>query len=264
MMAVLAANDDPLLTLETHQQKLFEQIAPSVVLIHSKDALGSGFYVSSTGLILTNAHVVANESVVEVTQYDGKQLRGEVIERAEDELDLAMVKVDAQSTPALNLGGIADVRVGSWVAAIGHGEGRLWSFNTGMISNIYREGAERPLFQTQIPLNPGNSGGPIFDRKGHVIGIVTAGITQANAINFGISMEVARRSMHHLADSCDCLTITAPEGIPIFVDGAMVGSGPKVVVTVREHKELEVFAVVKGRMSKQHVTFPKTRSVSLK
>jgi ABC-type thiamin/hydroxymethylpyrimidine transport system permease subunit len=93
---------------------------------------------------------------------------------------------------------------------------------------------------------------------------VTSGITTANAINFGICMEVARRALHGLAASCECLIINAPDGVPIFVDGAMAGLGPQVVFPVNEHRAVEVFAVVKGRMAKQRVEYPATRAVSLK
>jgi len=153
--------------------------------------------------------------------------------------------------------------VGSWVGSIGHGRGAIWTFNTGMISNIYPDGAERPVFQTQIPLNPGNSGGPIFDRRGQVLGIVTAGIHDASSINFGIGMEVARRSLKKLGAICDCLVVLAPAGVPVFVDGAMAGTGPRVVVPVSE-KTHEVFAVILGQMKKAKVKFPQTREVELK
>jgi S1-C subfamily serine protease len=261
---LFTAAPESLPALESEQQRLFDRMAPSVVLIVTKDGAGSGFFVSNDGLILTNAHVVGTHNEVDVALHDGRHAKGTVVDRAAKSIDLALVQVPFSDTPAPALGSIADVRVGSWVGAIGHGEGMLWSFNTGMVSNIYREGAERPVFQTQIPLNPGNSGGPIFDLRGRVIGIVTSGIKSANAINFGIGMEVARKSLDRLASACDCVVIDAPDGVPVFVDGVMAGLGPRVVHPVREHKDLEVFAVVNGAMKKEKVRFPTTRAVSLK
>lgn len=258
-----AAPEDPLAAIEAHQQKLFEKVAPAVVLISTGDGFGSGFFVSRDGLILTNQHVVENRAQVEVVLYDGRKLTGTVVERGADKVDVALVQVPLADTLALPLGSIADVRVGSWVGAIGHGKGAIWTFNTGMVSNIYPEGAERPVFQTQIPLNPGNSGGPIFDRQGRVVGLVTSGIMSAQAINFGIGMEVARKVLSKLATSCECLTLLAPAGVPIFVEGTMVGVGPRVVFPVGEKKTVEVFAVIAGKMKKGKVTYPATREVKL-
>ena len=82
------------------------------------------------------------------------------------------------------------------------------------------------VFQTQIPLNPGNSGGPIIDRTGRVVGIVTAGIKEANSINFGIDIGVALRSLSRLSALCDCLTISAPDGVPVPAVPAVIIGWP--------------------------------------
>jgi len=258
-----AAGPDALEDAESQQQALFIRLAPTVVYIANGTSYGSGFFVSPDGLILTNAHVVRGANEVDVALNDGKRMRGAVVERGLDEADVALVKVEMKDAPVPALSGIAQAKVGSWVGAIGHGRGAIWTFNTGMISNIYPEGSERPVFQTQIPLNPGNSGGPIFDRRGRVLGIVTAGIHDASSINFGVGMEVARRSLKKLGALCDCLVVLAPAGVPVFVDGVMAGTGPRVVIPVSE-KAHEVFAVVGGEMKRAKVYFPETREVELK
>jgi len=163
--------------------------------------------------------------------------------------------------PALHLGSRA-LRVGAWVAAVGHGRGGIWSFNTGMVTNIYPQGADRPVFQTQIPLNPGNSGGPVFDRSGDVVGIATAGLTDANAINFAIRTTVACRTLARLRPLCEVLTLRAPRGVAIFVDGRNVGVGPEVQLPA-EGKSYDVFAVIAGKMHQRKVRFPETRLVDL-
>jgi S1-C subfamily serine protease len=132
-----------------------------------------------------------------------------------------------------------------------------------MVSNIYPVGAERPLFQTQIPINPGNSGGPIFDRTGRVIGVVTAMLTNTAGINFGIGLDVARKHLARLQSSCECLSITAPAGVPVFVDGAMAGTGPHVEANASPGRTYEVFAIINGVMKKVRATYPEQREVKL-
>ena len=257
-----AAGEDPLAAIEERQQALFERAAPCVVFISNKYGLGSGFFVSAAGLVLTNQHVIGKGETVNVVLHDGTKLKGTVVERAGGKLDLALIQVDVRDAPLLPIGGMTDLRVGGWVASVGHNRGGIWTFNTGMVSNIYPRGSERPIFQTQIPLNPGSSGGPIIDRQGRVVGIVTAGLARSNNINFGIRMDEAIRNLKKLAEISDVLIITAPEGIPVFVDGKMAGTGPRVVVPA-EPKTYEIFAVINGKMKKVQIEYPAQRSVEL-
>ncbi|MBI3072653.1 MAG: trypsin-like peptidase domain-containing protein [Deltaproteobacteria bacterium] len=256
-------NDVALRAVERAQQALFAKVASSVVFLTSQGSFGSGFFVDESGLILTNRHVVGDADSIDVVLHDGRKLVGKVVERAPEGLDLALVRVASGRVPALSTGRFADLRVGSFVASVGHGEGAIWTFNTGMVSNIYPAANERPIFQTQIPLNSGNSGGPIVDRSGRVVGVVTAGIKGANSINFGIRIDVALRSLESLADRCACISVRAPAGVAVFVDGALAGVGPRVVVPARQ-KTYEVFAVVGGVMKKARIQFPSTRTVELK
>jgi S1-C subfamily serine protease len=260
----LSAGDDPLAEVERRQEEIFQQIGPSVVFIAAGDGFGSGFFVSGDGLILTNAHVVGNHPTVRVVTSDGKTYVGQVSARAPENVDLALVRIAAKKTPSLALLARSDLKVGAWVAAVGHGRGGIWSFNVGMISNIYPDGADRPVFQTQIPLNPGNSGGPVVDRRGRVIGVVTAGIQNSNSINFAIRTEMALRSFPEIQADCECLVIHAPPGIPIFVDGKMVGTGSAVVPAAASGRSYEVFAVIDGEMRKTRVHYPAQRTVELK
>jgi serine protease Do len=263
LASVARAEDDPIAALERQQQALFDKIVPSVVLLSQGNTLGSGFFVDGRGLILTNRHVVGPAKQVKVVLSDGRTFTGKVTERATGDIDLALVRIPLEKTPALALEEKPDLRVGSWVASVGHGEGAIWSFNAGMVSNIYSNGQDRPVIQTQIPLNPGNSGGPVFDRRGRVVGIATAELKGSNAINFAIRTSVALRSLAGLAAGRPLLTILAPEGVPIFVDGKMAGTGPRLIVPA-EPRVYEVFAVIGGVMSKQRVRFPETTTVDLK
>lgn len=251
---------DPLEAVEQHQQQLFQRLAPSVVFITTEGSLGSGVLVAP-GLILTNAHVVKKSQSVDVVLHDGRKARGTVLERASEEVDLALVRISLDDAPVAKVAFESSLKVGSWVGAIGHGEGSVWSFNVGMVSNLYSGKSQREVFQTQIPLNPGNSGGPIFDRRGVVVGIVTAGVTGANSLNFGIDTSVAFRHLTGLRTMTSSVTLWAPAGVPIFFDNKNVGVGP-VVVVPRLEKATEAFAVIKGAMVKVKVS-PNDREVRL-
>jgi serine protease Do len=106
------------------------------------------------------------------------------------------------------------------------------------------------------------SGGPIVNRHGQVVGIVTAGIEGANSINFGIDVSVAHQSLSMLPSTCECLVVEAPASVPFFVEGKMVGTGPHVRVPMTRGKH-EVFAVIGGAMVRRDVDYPATRAVSL-
>jgi serine protease Do len=255
------AAPDPLAELERRQQELFNRVAPSVVFLSRGNTLGSGFFVEER-LILTNAHVVKGHDKIDVVLHDGKRLEGRVIERAEDEVDLALVEI-AESGRPLSLASGTDIRVGTWVASVGHGMGGVWSYTTGMISNIYPRGVERPIFQTQIPLNPGASGGPIFDRNGKVLGIVTSGIETSNSINFAIRSEVALQSLSRLSGKCECLVIDAPKGAAVFVDGALRGRGPRVVIPA-ESRTYKVFRMDGDKILEKTATYPKQKAIDLR
>lgn len=261
LLLSLSLGADPLEEIEQEQQRLFENLAPSVVFITQSGTLGSGVVVSA-GLVLTNAHVVGQASQVEVVLHDGRKARGTVVERAADNIDLALVSIPFGDAPVAKVTLQSSLRVGSWVGAIGHGEGSVWSFNVGMVSNLYDGKAQRAVFQTQIPLNPGNSGGPIFDRHGAVVGIVVSGVTGANSINFGIDVAVAFRSLAKLRTALQSLTINAPKGVPVFFDGKNVGNGP-VVVVPRATAPTDAFAVINGAMVRVTV-MPDDREVRLK
>ena len=248
MSLSLTSYADPIAAQEAYLQDFFRTKAPSVVKVSHKEGFGTGFFVSEHGLILTNAHVVADHKVVTVTLRNGTEVKGKVIEKGRDNLDVALVKIDMKNTPILKISGFNEMRVGSWTASIGHGEGAIWSFNTGMVSNIYRAGERSTLFQTQIPLNPGSSGGPIFDRHGRVIGIVVAGIVEANNLNFGIRGDVILDALKNLKSNDEgCVKLIAPPGVPIFKNGKAIGKGPQQTYC-KSPDGVTFSAIVKGKM----------------
>jgi serine protease Do len=135
--------------------------------------LGSGFIVDKDGIILTNAHVVAEADEVRVKLPDRREFKGKVV-GFDTTTDIAVVKIDATGLPAVKIGDPAQVRVGEWVLAIGSPFGFENTVTAGIVSATSRslpEGSYVPFIQTDAAVNPGNSGGPLFNMRGEVIGI---------------------------------------------------------------------------------------------
>ncbi|SAK45420.1 protease Do [Caballeronia fortuita] len=137
------------------------------------EGLGSGFIVSSDGYILTNAHVVDNANVVTVKLTDKREYRAKVI-GADKQSDVAVLKIDAKDLPVVKIGDPNGSKVGQWVVAIGSPYGFDNTVTSGIISAKSRSLPNEnytPFIQTDVPVNPGNSGGPLFNLQGEVIGI---------------------------------------------------------------------------------------------
>jgi serine protease Do len=135
--------------------------------------IGSGFIVSADGIVLTNAHVVQNASEVMVKLTDRREFKAKVI-GVDPQTDVAVLKIDAKNLPAVKLAKTDDVRVGEWVVAIGSPFGFENTVTSGIVSAKSRalpDGSYVPFLQTDVAVNPGNSGGPLFNMKGEVIGI---------------------------------------------------------------------------------------------
>ncbi|MGB8544397.1 MAG: Do family serine endopeptidase [Azonexus sp.] len=158
--------------------------------------LGSGFIVSADGTILTNAHVVdgAEEVIVKLT--DKREFKAKVL-GLDTASDVAVLKIDAKDLPAVKIGTAADTRVGEWVLAIGSPFGFESSASAGIVSAFSRslpDGSYVPFIQTDVAVNPGNSGGPLFNMVGEVIGINSQIYSRSGGyqgLSFAIPIEVA-------------------------------------------------------------------------
>ena len=166
--------------------------------IQQQQGQGSGFITRSDGVLLTNAHVVDGANEVTVTLTDGRSFTGKVI-GADPLTDVAVVKVVATRLPVAQLGDSDKVRPGEWAIAIGNPLGLDHTVTAGIISAIQRtnavgEGQRVPYLQTDAAVNPGNSGGPLINDRGQVIGINTA-IRQAPGagLSFAIPVNTARQ-----------------------------------------------------------------------
>jgi serine protease Do len=158
--------------------------------------MGSGFIIGSNGLVLTNAHVVANAKEVTVKLTDKREFRAKVL-GVDPPTDIALLKIDASGLPSVQLGNATDLKVGEWVAAIGSPYGFENSVTSGIVSAKWRslpDGAYVPFIQTDVAVNPGNSGGPLFNMKGEVVGINSQIYSRTGGyqgLSFAIPIEVA-------------------------------------------------------------------------
>ncbi|HTP61358.1 MAG TPA: DegQ family serine endoprotease [Burkholderiales bacterium] len=157
---------------------------------------GSGFIVGGEGLILTNAHVVQGASEVTVKLTDRREFRAKVL-GSDPTSDIAVLRIDAKNLPVVNLGDPARTRVGDWVAAIGSPFGFENSVSAGIVSAKGRSlpgDAYVPFIQTDVAVNPGNSGGPLFNLAGEVIGINSQIYSRSGGyqgLSFAIPIDVA-------------------------------------------------------------------------
>jgi len=157
---------------------------------------GTGFYVSNNGYIVTNYHVVENAEKIVVSDYDGNRVSATFIARMKDN-DIALLKID-QSTPKLYLGSSSSMHVGDDCMIIGNPMGTLsYTYTDGMISYINRtittdSGYTINMFQTNAAINSGNSGGPVFNSDGEVIGVATAKYSTSEGLSFFIPVDDIR------------------------------------------------------------------------
>ena len=198
----------------TNAEKLYEETSPGVVEIKAKitssGATGSGFEVDEEGDIVTAAHVVDEASSVEVILQDGKTLQAEVL-GIDEASDLAVIKIDPSGIELhpLELADSSELKVGAAVAAIGAPFEYAWSFSTGVVSGLDRT-IEAPngfsvshAIQTDAAVNPGNSGVPLLDAEGKVIGVVDQIATdgeadQSSGVGFAISSSLVSAELKQL------------------------------------------------------------------
>lgn len=159
---------------------------------------GSGFIVSPDGLVLTNAHVVKGASEVIVKLTDRREFRAKVL-GSDPKTDVAVLKIDAKNLPTVRLGSTRDLQVGEWVLAIGSPFGFENSVTAGVVSAKGRslpDDSLVPFIQTDVAVNPGNSGGPLFNARGEVVGINSQIYSRSGGyqgVSFSIPIELAAK-----------------------------------------------------------------------
>jgi len=158
--------------------------------------VGSGFIISADGYVLTNAHVVDGADDVYVTLTDKREYKAKII-GADKRTDVAMVKIEGNNLPRLAMGDSNKIRVGEWVIAIGSPFGLDNTVTAGIVSAKARDtGDYLPLIQTDVAVNPGNSGGPLLNMRGEVIGINSQIYSRSGGymgISFAVPIDEAMR-----------------------------------------------------------------------
>jgi S1-C subfamily serine protease len=183
-----------------------DKVGPSVVSIHvttkgrrdsaMSEGAGSGFIIAPDGFVVTNHHVVDGASGLNVVLTDGRELSARVI-GSDAATDLAVIRVQDGNLPIAVIGDSEALRVGQLAIAIGNPLGFQSTVSTGVISALGRNLRSQSgrlienVIQTDVPLNPGNSGGPLVDSRGRVVGINTAMIRMAQGLSFAVPSNTA-------------------------------------------------------------------------
>lgn len=166
--------------------------------------VGSGFVIDSDGFLLTNHHVVDGAESIIVTFPDKREFKGKVI-GSDQRTDVALVKIEGKNLPFLKIGNVANTKVGQWVVAIGSPFGLENSVTAGIVSAKGRDTGEYlPFIQTDVAVNPGNSGGPLLNLDGEVIGINSQIYSRTGGfmgISFAIPIDEAMRVAKQLRET---------------------------------------------------------------
>ena len=166
----------------------------------AEKGVGSGFVIEADGLIVTNFHVVRGADQLTVTFHDGKKYPGKVIGK-DPGTDLALVKIEARGLTTLKLADPAKLRVGQYVVAVGSPLGLQQTVTTGILSAINRDialNARVGFLQTDAPINQGNSGGPLLNLRGEVVGVNSAIAARGQGIGFAIPVDTLQSVLPQL------------------------------------------------------------------
>jgi serine protease Do len=178
----------------SRERRRGEELDPGRDFEGPRQGSGSGFLIDREGFILTNDHVIEGAERITVTMADGRVFRGEVV-GADPAIDVALLRVHADSRlPEAPLGNSDDLRVGEWVCAIGNPLGYVHSVTVGVVSFIGRKLFDKSLddyIQTDAAINFGNSGGPLINAAGEVVGINSAISSRASNIGFAVPINQA-------------------------------------------------------------------------
>lgn len=189
VIAVIDAVGPAVVSISTGKGKKSDELVPM--------GAGSGFAITPDGYILTNSHVVSRAKQIEVVFINGERYRAEMVGQ-DASTDLAVIHVEASRLPYATLSDKTVLKVGQLVIAMGNPFGFQNTVSTGVVSAIGRALRSQQgqlienIIQHTSPLNPGNSGGPLLDSRGHVVGINTAIIAMAQGIGFAIPAGTAR------------------------------------------------------------------------
>ena len=192
-----AAKALPALPGEMSVAELTAKVRDSTVVISvmgrdgERSSLGAGFVVAKEGLIASNLHVIGEARPIVVTTTDGRRFDVTEIYATDQAMDLAVIRVDAKDLKPLELGDSASIKQGDEVVAIGNPRGLEHSVVSGVVSGI-RKLDGKPLIQLAMPIEQGNSGGPVLDRRGRVLGLVTMKSVVSENLGFAVAVNALK------------------------------------------------------------------------
>jgi S1-C subfamily serine protease len=242
---------------ELSMEELVRKAKPAVVYLKGLDKSGTGFFVTETGVIATNAHLARGEESLLTVLSGGQQLEAKVV-YVDPDLDIALVKVEGKNFAHLTLADVATVHQGESVLAIGNpGDAMLFSVTKGIVSakGKFPNAGPGTWIQTDTPINPGNSGGPLLNSHGEVIGINTQKLVKKNVTGIGFALSAtdlievlekfypssvpeklsapapATDSVPAVSseESTGTILFSKPEGAEIWIDHAFCGQAPSVL-----------------------------------
>ncbi|HYL64819.1 MAG TPA: trypsin-like peptidase domain-containing protein [Candidatus Methylomirabilis sp.] len=290
--AKLAVGDTDLQP-ELPLEELVRRIKPAVVFLKGLDKSGSGFFVTDTGVIATNAHLARGEESLQAMLPGGNQLDAKVI-YVDDDLDIALAKVEGRNFPHLTLADALTVQQGESVIAIGNpGNAMNFSVTKGIVSGVgaFPDAGPGTWIQTDAPINPGNSGGPLLNSKGEVVGINTLKLVKKGVTGIGFALSAsdlidvlqkfypssvpstetlsapARQSEpmpnQAVTEATGTVVLNEPEGAEILVDSVFVGDTPA-MLKLKVGRHLIVIKFKKNTDWIRYVTVLKDSQVTLK
>jgi serine protease Do len=228
-VAAVSAAQPAAFQYELSLEEIVKRTKPAVVCLKSINSMGSGFFVTDTGVIATNAHVARGDSTLLAVLPSNVQLQARVV-YIDADLDIALVKADPPSTgytfPYLVLADVTTVQQGESVLAVGNpGDAMLFSATKGIVSAVGKFPSFGPgtWIQTDAPINPGNSGGPLLNSRGQVVGLNTLKITKKNVtgIGFALSSTDLLTVLHRFYPDVTATTLRASAETPAdSTDGA--------------------------------------------
>lgn len=180
---------------------VIEEVVKGVVSIGNDNSIGSGFIVENSGYIVTNAHVISNVNNVKVGLYNTNVLPAKVI-GLDTKRDIALLKIDGSSYHALELSDSNDIQVGEKVIAIGNPYGLSFTVTEGIVSAVDRRGPNglAEYIQTDVSLNPGNSGGPLINTEGLVLGVNNFKVGTADSLGFALESNALKEVVNTIAN----------------------------------------------------------------
>src|ERR1035441_10375271 len=187
----------------TEWAEIVAHTRPAVVVVETDEGLGSGFIIKPDGIIVTNHHVVANAKEMSVKLQSGEVYRNVYLLSSDPTNDLAFLKIEAVDLPTIPLGNSNKVQLGDAVLLVGAPQGLEQTVSDGLISGIRLDNGVRVL-QTSAAASPGSSGGPLLNRSGEAVGVMSFKLVDGENLNFTIQINYVRGKL-------DTLTLSNPK-----------------------------------------------------